>query len=66
MTPFYQHLQGVPGFGMASDIDRIGLWATVGVGAAFAAHGIVELARHWWPAQTEPTSKAVPNERDES
>ena len=66
MTPFYQHLQGVPGFGMASDIDRIGLWATIGVGAAFAAHGIVELARHWWPAQTEPTSKAVPNERDES
>jgi hydrogenase small subunit len=54
MTPFYHHLQGVPGFGIASNIDRIGLWATVGVGAAFGAHGLVELARRWLLPQPKP------------
>lgn len=45
MTPFYQHLEGIPGFGIHSNIDKIGAWATVGVGAAFAAHGIVATAK---------------------
>jgi hydrogenase small subunit len=45
MTPFYSHLSGVPGFGVASDVDTIGLWATVGVGAAFTAHSLVQLGR---------------------
>ncbi|MCB1055493.1 MAG: hydrogenase small subunit [Acidobacteria bacterium] len=45
MTPFYAHLGGIPGFGIHSDIDRIGLWATAGVGAAFAAHGLVQIGR---------------------
>ncbi len=47
MTPFYRHLSGIPGFGVQSNIDRIGLWATVGVGAAFAAHGVISLAKRW-------------------
>ncbi|MEX0880549.1 MAG: [Ni/Fe] hydrogenase small subunit, partial [Thermoanaerobaculia bacterium] len=47
MTPFYQHLPNVPGFGLATPVDRVGLWATVGVGAAFAAHGLISMARHW-------------------
>jgi hydrogenase small subunit len=47
MTPFYAHLSGVPGFGLHSNIDRVGLLATAGVGAAFAAHGVISLARHW-------------------
>ncbi|MET0619496.1 MAG: Ni/Fe hydrogenase, partial [Thermoanaerobaculia bacterium] len=47
MTPFYQHLQGIPGFGVASKVDRVGLLATAGVGAAFAAHGLISLARRW-------------------
>jgi hydrogenase small subunit len=47
MTPFYQHLQGVPGFGIASNIDTVGLWATIGVGAAFGAHGLIEATRRW-------------------
>ena len=45
MTPFYQHLPGVPGFGVASNIDRIGLYATAGVGAAFAAHGLIQIMK---------------------
>jgi len=42
MTPFYQHLEGVPGFGIHSNIDKIGAWFTVGVGAAFAGHGVLK------------------------
>jgi hydrogenase small subunit len=60
MTPFYQHLQGVPGFGVASNIDRIGLWATIGVGAAFGAHGVVEFARRWMRPQPKPEGASKP------
>jgi hydrogenase small subunit len=45
MTPFYRHLSGIPGFGVASDVDKAGLWGTVGVTAAFVAHGIAQTAR---------------------
>jgi hydrogenase small subunit len=47
MTPFYKHLSGIPGFNVATPVDKVGVWATVGVGAAFAAHGLVALARHF-------------------
>lgn len=52
MTPFYQHLPGVPGFGKASDIDRLGMWAAAAVGASFAAHGLVHLGRRVLKKQT--------------
>jgi hydrogenase small subunit len=52
MTPFYAHLSGIPGFGVHSDIDRIGLWTTAGVAAAFAAHGLVHLGRSKWKGET--------------
>jgi len=45
MTPFYQHLPGVPGFAAASDIDKIGLLAAAGVGAAFGAHGLIQIMK---------------------
>ena len=45
MTPFYQHLTGVPGFGAASNIDTIGALAVLGVGAAFAGHGIIQIMK---------------------
>lgn len=45
MTPFYSHLSGVPGFAVSSNIDKVGLWATLGVGAAFATHGLIQLGR---------------------
>jgi hydrogenase small subunit len=43
MTPFYAHLPGIPGFGVHSNIDRIGLGVTAGVAAAFAAHGVLKV-----------------------
>jgi hydrogenase small subunit len=45
MTPFYRHLPAVPGFGLGSNIDKIGLWASAGVAAAFGAHGVVSLVQ---------------------
>ncbi len=45
MTPFYKHLAGVPGFGIHSDIDTLGVLATAGVGAAFATHGLIALGK---------------------
>jgi hypothetical protein len=45
MTPFYQHLAGVPGFGAASNIDTIGSLAVLGVGAAFAGHGLIQVMK---------------------
>ncbi len=46
MTPFYRHLEGITGFGVGSDIDKVGLIATGAVAAAFAAHGVVRIAKH--------------------
>jgi hydrogenase small subunit len=57
MTPFYKHLEGVPGFGVASSIDKVGLWATVGVGAAFAAHGVLSLAQRMSRAEHHPAAR---------
>ena len=45
MTPFYQHLDGVPGFNAATHIDRVGLYATGAVAAAFAGHGLVQITK---------------------
>jgi hypothetical protein len=45
MTPFYQHLTGIPGFGAASNIDTIGGLAVLGVGAAFAGHGLIQIMK---------------------
>jgi len=45
MTPFYQHLPGVPGFGVASDIDKAGAVLAIGTAVAFAGHGLVQLGR---------------------
>jgi len=57
MTPFYAHLSGVPGFGVASNVDKIGLWATVGVGAAFAAHGFMSLGKRWSQSEHHPAAR---------
>lgn len=45
MTPFYRHLDGVPGFNAATSIDRVGLYATGAVAAAFAGHGLVQITK---------------------
>ena len=54
MAPFYRHLPGAPGFGVASSVDKVGLTATALVGAAFAAHGLVSLARGRRKDETPP------------
>jgi hydrogenase small subunit len=59
MTPFYQHLSGVPGFGVFSSVDRVGLWATAGVAAAFAAHGFVQLGKRWLQSDKGPPPPAA-------
>jgi hydrogenase small subunit len=46
MAPFYQHLAGIPGFGIQSNVDTIGAAAVVGVGAAFAGHGLIQIMKH--------------------
>jgi hydrogenase small subunit len=43
MTPFYKHLKGIPGFGIASDVDEVGVGAAGAVAAAFAAHGLIQI-----------------------
>jgi hydrogenase small subunit len=45
MTPFYEHLGGVPGFGVATSIDKVGAYATGAVAAGFTAHALVQLTR---------------------
>ena len=66
MTPFYGHLAGFPGFGVHSNVDRIGLWATAGVAAAFAAHGFVQLGKRYVQAKQRaappPAAKPAPPE----
>jgi hydrogenase small subunit len=49
MTPFYAHLEGFPGFGKGSNIDRVGLYGAAGVASAFGAHAVVKLSQlHVW------------------
>src|SRR5271167_1030434 len=45
MTPFYQRLPNIPGFGVGWNLDRIGLSAAALVAAASLAHGIGEIVR---------------------
>jgi hydrogenase small subunit len=44
-TPFYAHLTGIPGFGAAADIDKVGLLAVGAVGAAMGGHALVQLGK---------------------
>lgn len=57
MTPFYKHLSGIPGLGVASNVDEVGVLATAAVGAAFVGHGLIQLGirrrgAHDGPART--------------
>lgn len=62
MSPFYRHLDGVPGFGVQSSVDRVGAWAVVGVGAAFAAHGLVSIAKRLSQKESPPRREPPPAE----
>jgi hydrogenase small subunit len=65
MTPFYQHLDGIPGFGMHTSIDKVGMWATAGVAAAFTAHGLVQLGRSRFAASRAAQQHEAPREGDQ-
>lgn len=45
MSPFYRRLPQVPGFGVETTADQIGVGLTVATAAAFAAHGVVSAIR---------------------
>ena len=53
MTPFYEHLKHVPGFGTMGDVDKVGVTAVAAVGAAFAGHGLIQLGLHRREAHEE-------------
>lgn len=62
MTPFYKHLPGIPGYAAATGIDRLGGAAVLGVGAAFAGHGLLQIVKRIGD-RTEPiASKATKTE----
>ena len=64
MTPFYEHLTGVPGFGAAASIDRIGVYATAITAAGFTTHALVQLRtrrrKPAEPADPAPAGEAEP------
>jgi hydrogenase small subunit len=62
MTPFYAHLTGVPGFGDAEDIDKVGLYATAAVGAAFTGHALVQLGRRVYDTRRAAAAPVGPTE----
>ena len=45
MTPFYEHMTGVPGFAAGTSIDRVGVYGTVAVAAGFTTHALVQLTK---------------------
>ena len=45
-TPIYQHLPRVPGFGVETSADKIGLEIVAGTAALFAAHGVAKAVQH--------------------
>jgi hydrogenase small subunit len=45
MSPFYRRLPQVPGFGVETTADQIGLGLTIATAAAFAAHGVASAIR---------------------
>jgi hypothetical protein len=64
MTPFYKHLSGVPGFGVASDVDKVGVLATAAVGAAFVGHGLVQIGIRRRAAHETATKKDATPKKD--
>jgi len=57
MTPFYSHIAGVPGFGVHSSADKVGLWAAAGLGAAYAIGGGIQYRRRLAHAKAEAAAE---------
>lgn len=54
MTPMYGRLPGVPGFGVETSADQVGLGVAAVVGGAFAVHGVASAVR----AKIKPLEKS--------
>jgi len=67
MSPFYERLPKVSGFGVESSADTIGWWLTGGTAAAFAAHGVAKSVQrrvtHQPPGPASGTLESGPDEQ---
>ena len=61
MTPFYSHLTGVPGFGAAADIDKLGLYATGAVAGGLAAHSLVQIGKRLYDKRKQTAAPLTPD-----
>lgn len=66
MTPFYRHLEGVPGFNVQSNLDLIGLTAAAGVTGAFLAHGAISFVSHRKERQERKETGALEDRKETS
>jgi hypothetical protein len=66
MTPFYQHLSGVPGFNAATSIDKVGAYATAAVAAAFGAHTLVQITKREVVKRRDRASAEQDSQKDGS
>ena len=57
MTPFYRRLPEVPGFGVESTVDKIGVAAVGLTAAGVAAHAIGSIVRSKAAARTEASQE---------
>ena len=60
MTPFYAHLTGVPGFGAAADIDKVGLYGAAAVGAGLTGHALVQLGKRAYDRRKQAAADTPP------
>jgi hydrogenase small subunit len=61
MTPFYERLPSVPGFGVEVTADQVGLGILAAVTGAFAIHGVASAIR----AKSQPLERHVANLEEE-
>jgi hydrogenase small subunit len=58
MTPFYERLPQVDGFGVDVSADAVGIGIVAGTAAAFTAHGIVKSIQRRSAARAEAGEKS--------
>ena len=66
MTPFYQHLPGIPGYAAGTNVDMLGIAAVAGVGAAFAGHGLLQIMKRSGKGDTLEPATSQPREGEPS
>jgi hydrogenase small subunit len=63
MSPFYDRLPSVPGFGVETSAGEIGLGLVGAVAVGVTAHGLITLIK---PAPKPVTTPAEPEDRREA